>query len=212
MPGKNTRLPPEFSRGSTKKPKRLSLDISPEVETAIVQLGVDKGVPKAEVTRLALTSYLENLGYESYFRHEDISGEKIIKRINIRSAKQVLFHSQLLIRVFEETLDYEPSRHHNQPPPELRVEDDEYLEELRKLVSELKQLNVFLADMKKQHSGRSGNSTALQKHLNTFWSKYAGTLGTGAGVLTLGAIAALLHQLGASEAIFDQVMKRMPGR
>jgi hypothetical protein len=45
-----------------------------------------------------------------------------------------------------------------------------------------------------------------------FLNKYSATLGYGTGVMTLGLIATLLYQLGAGEAVFDHVLKKIPGR
>jgi len=182
------------------------------MKVALKESAKEQKVSEAEVARLALTTYFENLGYESKFLREDVDGEKLTRRITIRSVKQALFHSELLIRVFEEALDYDPRRQHNQPPPALRLEDEDYLAELRRLVDELKKLNSFLEGLKQKRSGTTASSAMLQKHLNSFLNKYAATLGTGAGVMTLGAIATLLYQLGVGDIIFDHVLKKIPGR
>jgi hypothetical protein len=188
---------------------RVTLDVAPDVDAALTSISKEKGSTRAEITRLALTAYFENMGYESSFAREDVGGEKLVRRVHVRSAKQVLFHSELLIHAFQEALDYDPGRHHNHPPPALRLEDKEYLDELRRLVSELKQLNQFLSQLK---TSKKRAPTTAQKHLNTFLNKYAGTLGTGAGIMSLGVIATLIYQLGAGEVVFDHLLKKLPGR
>jgi hypothetical protein len=122
-----------------------------------------------------------------------------------------MFHSKLLIGAFKEALDYDEYRHHNQPPPALRLEDEEYLDELRRLVTELKQMNSFLAGLVASKRAIGTPPIQLRKHLNTFLDKYASTLGHGAGVMTLGLIATLLYQLGAGDAVFDHLLKKIPG-
>ena len=192
--------------------QRVTLAISPDFDSALKDLSEAHSTSRAEIVRSALQSYLENIGYELYFAHEDVSGQKLTRRIRVRSAKQVMFHSNLLIGTFEEALDYDARRHHNRPPPALRLEDKEYLEELRKLVTELKQMNSFLADLTASKRAKSDPPAQLRKHLDIFLKKYSATLGYGAGVMTLGLIATLLYQLGAGEAVFDHVLKRIPVR
>lgn len=190
--------------------QRLTLDISPDFDEALKDLSKQKSTSRSELVRSALQSYLENIGYKSYFAHEDVSGLRLTRQIRIRSVKQVMFHSNLLIRTFEEALEYDTQRHHNQPPPPLRLEDNEYLEELPRLVAELKQMNSFLANLSASKTTKDSPPTLLGKHLDIFLKKYSATLGYGAGVMTLGLIATLLYQLGAGEAVFDHVLKRIP--
>jgi transcriptional regulator with XRE-family HTH domain len=192
--------------------QRMTLALSPDFDVALKDLSKKQSISRNELVRLALQAYLENIGYESYFAHEDVGGQKLIRRIRVRSAKQVMFHSNLLISAFEEALDYDPQRHHNQPPPTLRLDDTEYLAELRKLVTELKQMNSFLTDLTASRRAKSGPPVQLRKHLDIFLKKYSATLGYGAGMMTLGLIATLLYQLGAGEAVFDHVLRKIPGR
>jgi transcriptional regulator with XRE-family HTH domain len=192
--------------------QRMTLTLSPDFDIALKDVSKEQSVSRVEVVRIALQNYFENIGYESYFAHEDVSGQKLIRRIRIRSAKQVMFHSNLLIGAFEEALDYDERRHHNSPSSALRLEDKEYLDELRRLVIELKQMNSFLADLSASKKAKGTPPIQLRKHLNTFLNKYASTLGHGAGVMTLGAIATLLYQLGAGDAVFDHLIKKISGR
>jgi predicted DNA-binding protein len=129
---------------------------------------------------------------------------------------QVIFFSNLLITALEEAIVFDPKRHHNAPPPPLRLEDEDYLREIRALIDELKRLNSNLEDAakatKKPNAKRlpgprkAAEKSAVQvkQHINTFLNKYASVLGTGAAALTIGTAGALLHQLGAP---FDAIAK-----
>jgi transcriptional regulator with XRE-family HTH domain len=134
---------------------------------------------------------------------------RVLMPVRIRSKTQVVFYSKLIVYALEEALDTTShERHHNKPPPDLVVDDEKYLQELRNLVAELKRLN----DLLETHSLKSTPKKPvieLRKHLNTFLNRWAGTVGVGAGVMTLGAIAALLHQLGMDDAIFEQLQKKL---
>src|SRR4051812_8660191 len=98
---------------------RLTFELSTDYITALDTLNAQFGKTKADIAREALEIYFRNLGYETRRVHEDVSGERLIRHFTIRNRKQVLFHSRLLIRAFEEALAYDPKRHHNKPPPEL---------------------------------------------------------------------------------------------
>jgi hypothetical protein len=64
------------------------------------------------------------------------------RAVVVRSRKQVVFYSKLVILSIEDALEGAgKDRHHNHPPSDLIVDDDQYLQELRNLVAELKRLN-----------------------------------------------------------------------
>ncbi|WP_316178104.1 MULTISPECIES: helix-turn-helix transcriptional regulator [unclassified Bradyrhizobium] len=130
----------------------------------------------------------------------------------IRNKRQLLFYSKIVIYALEDALQSVSHRHHNHPPSELIIEDASYLDELRTLVSELKRLNDLLEAKRTKPNAAKKPTVEVKKHLNTFLSKWAATIGVGAGIMTVGAMTALLHQLGASDAIFDQIQKRLPIR
>lgn len=130
----------------------------------------------------------------------------------VRNKRQVLFYSKLIIYSLEDALSSIDDRHHNNPPSDLIIEDESYLAELRALVVELKRLNELLEAKRSNRAVPKKPIIEVKKHLNTILSKWAGTVGVGAGVMTLGAMATLLHQLGASDVIFDQLLKRLPIR
>lgn len=192
--------------------QRVTLEIPPDFEQAIRDISQQQSTSKADIIRTALQSHLENIGYEISRNREDVGGQSATRKITIRSVKQVIFHSNLLIKAFEEALNYDVQRHHNQPPPTLRLEDEGYLREIKNLVAELKQLNEFLANLGEGRKRKEAPPIQLSKHIDIFLKKYSATLGYGAGMMTLGLMATLLYQLGAGEAVFDHVLKRIPGR
>jgi hypothetical protein len=65
---------------------------------------------------------------------------KASPRLVIRNREQVVAYSNIIISSLQEALDYDPARHHNQPPPELRLGDARYLRDVRDLIAELKRL------------------------------------------------------------------------
>jgi hypothetical protein len=72
------------------------------------------------------------------------SATNATQRLVIRNRQHVVATSTLIISALQEALDYDPVRHHNQPPPALRIEDPHYLKDIRALIVELKRLNELL--------------------------------------------------------------------
>jgi hypothetical protein len=127
-------------------------------------------------------------------------------KIRIKSRSQVVQYSKLLIAALEEIVDYEPARHHNQPPPDLRIGDEEYLREIRNLIAELRTLNSLLETTRRQPKKATGAVVKLTRHFDTFLSCYAKSLARGAGWLTIGVIASLLYQAGIGREIIDHIL------
>jgi len=150
----------------------------------------------------------------------DPDGPAPIRRDIITRKTQVIFFSKLFITALEEAVDYDPKRHHNAPPPALRLDDEDYLKEVRTLIAELKRLNENLeiaakADTKPKpkrtpapRKAVEKSSVQVSKHVNTFLNKYASALGTGAPVLTIGTAGALLHQLGVPFDLITKAVRR----
>jgi hypothetical protein len=127
------------------------------------------------------------------------------KQIIIKDKRQALLHSYALIRALEEAIGFNPARHGNRSPPELRSELDldnaQSRSDITELIAELKKLNAFLETSGKPRSDNKKDIIRLKKHLNSFLQNYAKTVGTGAGYLTLGAVANLLISLGGGEVV-----------
>ena len=126
-------------------------------------------------------------------------------RLVIRDRTQVLFYSRALISAFEQALEYNPARHHNQSQPELWRGDEDYLLGLlRQIVGELKEINASLRQENLPQKRTAHTTVELTKHTNIFLSKYASTLGTGSALVTIGLLVSLLGLLGIKlETIHD---------
>jgi hypothetical protein len=170
------------------KRPNVTTSINPTMKKWIDQAAKQGGLTQAQMFRRLI---------------EDAVDPDVVKR-----KTEVYFFSTLLITAFQEALDYDPRRHHNEPPPALRLEDEDYLKEIRTLIGELRRLNENLENAANAETKpkpkrtiaprKAAEKSAIQvtKHVNTFLSKYASALGTGAAVLTFGTAGALLHQLG----------------
>jgi transcriptional regulator with XRE-family HTH domain len=90
-------------------------------------------------------------------------------RVVLRSRRQVLFHSKLVIFALEGTLQKRAARqHHNRHPEDLIIDDDEYIAEIRNLVAELKRLNSLLQESRSLKAVPKKPVVNVKKHLNTF--------------------------------------------
>ncbi len=199
---------PRIVRMRTLPEMRVTTYLTPELMEKLERQTRGKGVNRSEIIRNALTKHFE--GSNSEIKADD-------GKIVVRSTRQTIFQIAVVLNALEEALDYDPKRHHNQPPPALRIDNPNYLAELQSLVAELRRLNDNLEGSKQSPTKRTRapkkeiakSAIDLRKHLNTFLSKYAATVGTGAGVLTVGALATLLYQLGMPEEVFSQILKKI---
>jgi hypothetical protein len=126
--------------------------------------------------------------------------------IKIKSRSQVIQYSRILIAALEEVVDYDPTRHHNRPPPELRINDEDYLTEIRNLIAELRTLNSLLETTRRQPKKSAEAVVKLTRHFDTFLNSYAKSLAKGAGWLTIGVIASLLYQAGIGQAVIANIL------
>jgi hypothetical protein len=126
--------------------------------------------------------------------------------IKIRSRSQVIQYSRILIAALEEVVDYGPARRHNQPPPDLRIDDEGYLTEIRNLIAELRTLSSLLETTRRQPKKASDAVVKLTRHFDTFLNSYAKSLGKGAGWLTIGVIASLLYQAGVGQDVIGNIL------
>ncbi|MGY4428961.1 putative DNA-binding protein [Bradyrhizobium sp. F1.13.1] len=106
-------------------------------------------------------------------------------KIVVRNRKQTMFQIAIILDALQQAIDYDPKLHHNQPPPPLRIENSDYLTELRNLVEQLRHLNETLSATKLSRSGapvangRDVTKPAIdtRKAISKFVNNYAGTLG-----------------------------------
>jgi hypothetical protein len=128
--------------------------------------------------------------------------------IVIRDRSQVILYSRIVISALQEAIDYDPLRQHNQTPPDLWSENSQYIEELRKLVAELRRLNSLLeTTTKKPRTART--VVNLGKHFDKFFQSYASALGKGAGWLTIGLVASLLYQAGLGNEAVGRILSHL---
>ena len=119
---------------------------------------------------------------------------------------EIIRYSTALIAALQEAADYDPLRHHNEPPPSLRIDDPDYLAEVRSLVAELKRLNSILEAKTVSESHLAEDSVShLAKHFDTFFGAYAKSLGHGAAALTIATVLALLTRAGVGAELVDAV-------
>jgi hypothetical protein len=128
------------------------------------------------------------------------------EQVTITNPTEVIRHTKILIIALQETLDYDPVRAHNQRPPALWNDDPSYLNDVNSLVIELRRLNSLLEAKRPLKKEANRAVIDLAGHFNRFLRSYAVTLGTGAGVLTLGVIADLLRHAGVDPtAVWSEV-------
>jgi len=128
-----------------------------------------------------------------------------------RSRKLTLSYANALLDTISEAVNYDPKRHHNRPPPDLRISDDpEYLRGLKDLAKELRRFNDLLA--KNSISSREAQSKAIDfnHHLNSFLASFAPSMGKGVTTVLVGLAFALLIHAGLPEATIGGLWKLIP--
>jgi hypothetical protein len=129
-----------------------------------------------------------------------------VRTVKIKNRSQVIQYSRTLIAALNEVLDYDRERHHNQPPPELLIEDADYLREIRNLVAELRTLNSFLESSRRPAKKTSQAVGRLANHFDNFLKSYGKSLGKGAGWLTIAVMASLLSQTGLGQDVVANIL------
>ena len=123
--------------------------------------------------------------------------------IVIQNRKELISYTGILIDALQDALDYDSLRQHNYPPPDLRINDSQYLDELRKLIAELQRLNTLLEEIKPTAAKTA--ATKVGKHFDKFFESYASALGKGAAGLTIGVVAILLAKAGVAQPLIDAI-------
>jgi hypothetical protein len=140
-------------------------------------------------------------------------GRKTDKRVKsasvLKNVQQVVRNSNVLIAALQEALDYDPSRQHNQRPPLLWRDDQKYLDDVKKLLNELRQLTALLETTKPRKAEAARTASRLSKHFDKFLQSYAGAMGKVAAGLTSAAIVAVLYHAGLGKEVIDSVWGRL---
>lgn len=175
--------------------KRSNLFLSDEDLVRVQNLAKESKSNISTVIRDALAQYVSTAP-------KKLAAENSRTQFIIENRIEVIRYSNAIISALEEALNYNVDRHHNSPPPDLRLEDAEYLAEIRSLIFELRRLNALLEKpIKSNASAARKEAAGFGKHMDKFLSSYAGSLGKGAAGLTVAAVAGLLYQAGAGELV-----------
>jgi hypothetical protein len=123
---------------------------------------------------------------------------------------RALVQLSVLIDAFAEVDEYDPKRHHNQPPPSMWLDNRKYLGDLRSLLHELRRLNDQLERLAKTQTPQTPPATTktvglLSVAATKFVEAYAADLGKKASGLTFLGIAALLGYLGVKTGTVDVI-------
>ncbi|MEY9706454.1 CopG family ribbon-helix-helix protein [Bradyrhizobium diazoefficiens] len=187
---------------------RVTTNLDPEMKDALDRIALDQRRTKSDIVREAI----EKIVVEAQEKPVTPTNDRVV----IQSPQEVILYSTMMIAALEETLEYSAERHHNHPPPALLIEDKDYLDEIRRLVAELKRLNENLEMATKEPKKPKRTPKEVQKsavdvkkHLNTFLDKYAQSLGRGAAALTIGTASALLIRFGVPPETFSAILKNL---
>lgn len=116
----------------------------------------------------------------------------------------ILLQLRGLLASFEDVESYDPKRHHNRPPPPLWIEDENYVRNVGAVLAELRTLNGFLE--KEEKSPQPEKAVGLlMTFTKKFVEEYAGQLGKGIGMLTVGALFTLLLHYGVPKELVEAV-------
>jgi hypothetical protein len=130
-------------------------------------------------------------------RGESLESIGVIDRL--QSYRQVtLFQLRGLIATFQEVEEYGPRRHGNRMPPPLWVGDDNYLQDVKSLLHELRRLNDLLegaADAAKIEKTGSMVASLAEKVCHSA----ADVIGKGLGAVILGSVGMILIELGVGD-------------
>ena len=163
-----------------------------------------------------------NLGYPKFELPAEASevrvGENILNPANIRpgaiawvaNQDEIIRYSTALITALQEALDQDPVRHHNNPPSGLRIEEADYLAEVRSLVTELKRLNSILeASVSPSIDIAEKTVNRLAHHFDSFFGAYAKSLGHGTAALTIAVAIALLSKAGVGTDLIETIWRHL---
>lgn len=120
------------------------------------------------------------------------------------NVRQAALQLSVLSTAFQEASEYDPVRHHNQPPPALWVDDKAYIEDLKSLLEEIRRLNELLEKSVNISKPESGASIAILAG-KKFVESYADTMGKGAAALTIGGVATLFVSLGVDKGSVEAI-------
>jgi hypothetical protein len=125
--------------------------------------------------------------------------------IKVKSRKEAILYSRVVIAAFDEVLDYAPHRRHNQPVPDLFMDDAVYLREIRHLVGELRKINSLLESPRNNRAAAAA-AGVWGKRVNTFLDAYAKSLAKPAAWMTMLVVVGFLSKLGVGQDVISVIL------
>jgi hypothetical protein len=202
--------------------RRITLTVGDKAEEALANLSKE-GFFGDTISNVAHTLLMD--GFRSHVEngHINLPGaftallerQKAPKRARtaispfIQNKSQIIQQSNVIIFALQETLNYDPARHHNQPPPDLWTDDAAYLQEIKNLVAELKRLNDILERPVPNTRQAKRSTVQLAKHFNTYLHHVAVGTGRGTAALLIATMAGLLYQTGIGTGLLDGIWEHL---
>jgi hypothetical protein len=217
---KVTKAPPNPPSNVTVQGTFVRAPLVPQASTSVVGGGVSAAAAAGELTtpqRLGSVKILHGIKTSS-------SGAVALEitalpkkrrgavkaRLIKKDKQQVLQYSNIIIIALQEALDYDRTRHHNEPTPALYINDPKYKRDIEELIVELRHLNDLL-ERKSSGAARTRSVGRLQKHFDKFLDAYSPMLGKGAAVLTIAAVAGLLSWAGVPLDVVGGIFGHIKG-
>jgi hypothetical protein len=120
----------------------------------------------------------------------------------------VAVHVRALITVFDDVDRYDQRLHHNQPPPAFWTNDEEYLRDIKELVSELRRFNDLLeAENTKANAESIAKSGSL---IGAMAAKACMAAATIVGASVAGLLVASVYSLLSYTDAGADVLQRLP--
>lgn len=213
------------------KRRRIQLSLTEKSAARLDRLKSDTGLTSySNVVRDALLLYdliaeERSKGSRIYIRPKD--GEKMSPFLAIdtltelshqgheqliynvtNNMSEIRFGTSALIHTLDETLEYDPARHHNTPPPYFWTKDEDTKNLLSQIRDELRKLNELLetGEISPQHL--HSHADFLRKATESFIDSFASIAGKGTGLLFLGTLIYVLSRLGIGEGAIQDILGR----
>jgi hypothetical protein len=189
-PAERARVKRESTQKDNPEPTAEDIKIGEKINSAFA--GLDADEVEWFVRRVIMNTRQQ--------RQKSPEDNKLTKTSKRFSKAQVLNYSNALIQALSDALEYDHTRHHNEPPPALRLDGDpEYLKEVKRLIDESYRFNNLL---EKSLSSKDSDKAVfkLSEHLNVFMKNFVPVMGKGTAGLLLATGAGLLIHAGMPEA------------
>ena len=146
-----------------------------------------------------LRNYLNENASKFWPQTHQPSKTRISKKLSVKDRTELLNYTTVLIDALGHALAYDRKLHHNNPPPEMWMDDTIYLQELRSLLTELQEIRSVLQQPKTSRAKVNIPITRFTKHFDKFLSSYASAVGKVMAGLTSATIVGLLYKSGIGQ-------------